>query len=96
MCERGEKVVFAFKEFYFTLVYMIHVEWESCWHVKPRWFASWRFDEDLMKLFWTILKPLPLKWSLHWWRKGDLMISMVIKAGTCSFHVVTSLWKCIC
>jgi len=36
--------------------------------------------EDWMKFFWTILKPLPLEWSLHWWRKGDLMISMVIKA----------------
>jgi len=28
-----------------------------CWHEKPRWFASWRFDENWMKLFWTILKP---------------------------------------
>ena len=28
-----------------------------CWHEKPRWFASWRFDEDWMKLFSTILKP---------------------------------------
>jgi len=53
---------------------------DLCWHEKPRWFASWRFDEDWMKLFWTILKPLPFEWSLHWWRKGDLMISMVIKA----------------
>jgi len=26
--------------------------------------------EDWMKLFWTILKPLPLEWSLHWWRKN--------------------------
>jgi len=28
-----------------------------CWHEKPRWFAFWRFDEDWMKLFGTILKP---------------------------------------
>jgi len=66
-----------------------------CWHEKPRWFTSWRFDEDWMKLFWTILKPLPLEWSLHWWRKRDLMISMVIKVGMCAPHVVTSLRKCI-
>jgi len=66
----------------------------DCWHEKPRSFASWRFDEDWMKLFWTILKPLPLKWSLHWWMKGDLMISMVIKAGMCAPHIVTSFRKC--
>jgi len=40
--------------------------------------------EDLMKIkwstFWTILKPLPLEWSLHWWRKWDLMLTMLIKA----------------
>jgi len=51
--------------------------------------------EDWMKLFWTILKPLPLEWSLHWWRKNDLMITMLIKAGTCAFHVVTTFRKCI-
>jgi len=39
-----------------------------------------KIDEDWMKLFWTILKSLPLEWSLHWWRKGDLMIFMLIKA----------------
>ena len=54
-----------------------------------------RVDEDWMKLFWTIYKPLPLKWSLHWWMKGHLMISMVIKAGMCALHVVTSFRKCI-
>jgi len=47
----------------------LFVPFSNCWHEKPRWFASWRFDEDWMKLFWTILKPLPLEWSLHWWRK---------------------------
>jgi len=62
---------------------------------KRKWYASWRFDEDLMKSFWTILKPLPLEWSLHWWRKGDLMISMLIKVGTCALHMITSLTKCI-
>jgi len=62
-----------------------------CWHEKPRWFASWRFDEDWMKLFWTILKPLPLEWSLHWWRKGDLMITILIKTGTCALHVLNHL-----
>ena len=74
----------------------VWVAWSFCWHEKPRWFASWRFDEDWMKLFWTILKPLTLEWSLHWWRKGDLMISMVIKAGMCALHVLTSLRKCAC
>ena len=67
----------------------------DCWHEKPKWFASWRFDEDWMKLFWTILKPLPLEWSLPWWSKGDLMIFMLIKARTCALHIVVLLRKCI-
>jgi len=71
------------------------MSYAACWHEKPMWFASWRFDENLMKLFWTILKPLPLEWSLHWWRKGDLMAFMLIKAGTCALHVVTSFRNCI-
>jgi len=75
--------------------FLLHRACEICWHEKPRWFASWKFDEDLMKLFWTILKPLPLERSLHWWRKGDLMICMLIKAGMCALHMVTSLRKCI-
>jgi len=29
-------------------------------------------------------------------KKGDLMISMVIKAGMCALHVLTSLRKCAC
>jgi len=38
-------------------IYFYKLFGRICWHEKPRWFASWRFDEDWMKLFWTILKP---------------------------------------
>jgi len=51
--------------------------------------------ENLMKPFWTILKSLPLEWKLHWWRKEDLMVFMLIKAGTCALHIVTSFRKSI-
>jgi len=73
-----------------ALCFFVSVSGGDCWHVKPRWYAYWRFDEDLIKLFWTILKPLPLEWSLHWWRKGDLIVFMLIKAGTCALYIVTS------
>ena len=62
--------------------------WTHCWHEKPRWFASWRFDEGWMKLFelswshkhWNEVYIDEGKeiWWYPWWSRLECVLSMYL------------------
>jgi len=64
------------------------------WEAKVVCFLKiwWRLNEALL----NYLEAINIEMKPTLMRKGDLMISMVIKAETCALHVVTSLRKCAC
>jgi len=48
-----------------------------------------------MKHFLNYLEAITIGMKPTLMKKGDLMLTMLIKAGTCALHLVASFRKCI-